>query len=306
MAKTHKAIVLLSGGLDSMLAAKLLVEAGIETIGLAFKSNFFGTKKAEAAAEQIGIPIKIVDFSEEHLETVKHPPRGYGRAANPCIDCHLLMLKMARQIMENEGFDFVATGEVLGERPFSQNKRALLDLTESSGLKDRLLRPLSAKLLPETLPQKMKWVNEKFLLDIQGRCRQKQFELAKKYKLSFPQPAGGCLLTEKEFGKKLFDLFKNKPAADAADIALLSVGRHSWFGQTKIVLGKNKEENEKLEKMAKDDDCLIIPQFPGPTALLRGKINPAAIAETKKIILSRSKKHTAGVEFRITKTYKLL
>jgi tRNA-specific 2-thiouridylase len=150
--KKIRALVLLSGGLDSILTAKLLKESGIETTGLSFKSAFFGTKKAEEAAIQLNIPIKIVDFSKEHLQMLKKPAHGYGSSANPCIDCHLLMLKMAREIMEKENYDFVATGEVLGERPFSQNRQALMEITELSGLKDRLLRPLSARLLPRTLP----------------------------------------------------------------------------------------------------------------------------------------------------------
>lgn len=305
-----KALVLLSGGLDSLLAAKILMDQRVKVSGLAFKSYFFSTKKGEAAAKQLGIPCRVIDFSQEHLEIVKNPPHGHGKAANPCVDCHLLMLKMARQIMKKKGYNFVATGEVLGERPFSQNKKALQLITKKSGLNDRLLRPLSAKLLSPTLPEKKGWVDREKVLAIQGRRRQPQMELAKKFGLTYPQPAGGCILTDKEFGKKLLDLFKKWPNCAGDDIKLLFLGRHFWHSEvtparcadallgggtkrrTKIVLGKNQEENEKLEKLTKKGDVLITPtNFPGPTALIRGEtVTTAAIKKSRSLILSYSKK----------------
>ncbi len=288
----RKALVLFSGGLDSLLAAKLLMDQKIEVTGLSFQSYFFNTQEAEKRAKHLGIPLRKFDFSEEHLKLVKKPPRGYGKAANPCLDCHLLMLKKAKEIMEKEGFDFVATGEVLGERPFSQNKKALIIIAQESSLDDQLLRPLSAKLLPQTRPEKEGWVDREKLLAIQGRSRKKQISLAKKYKLSYPQPAGGCLLCEPEFAKKLFDLFQKKPNCNGDDIVLLKLGRHFWEGKIKIVLGKNKEENKKLESLAKKEDLLIKPQnFPGPSALLRGeKIRSKEIEKAEEFILSHSKK----------------
>lgn len=297
----HKALVLLSGGLDSILAAKILLEQEIEVAGLSFKSYFFSTQGAQKAAKQLKIPLKTIDFSQEHLEIVKNPPHGHGKAANPCIDCHLLMLKKAKEIAGKEGFNFVATGEVLGERPFSQNKQALMLIAKKSGLKDRLLRPLSAKLLPETLPEKKKWIDRGKLLAIQGRGRRIQIALAKKHNLKYPQPAGGCILTEKEFAKKLFNLFKKWPKATGEDVKLLFLGRHFWSGKTKIVLGKNKEENEKLEKMAQKGDGLVIPKnFPGATALLRGKeINQADIKQSQQLIFAFTKKPAPTPEFQI-------
>lgn len=292
MKKTPKALVLLSGGLDSILAAKLLMEQKVEVTGLIFKSCFFDAEKGVEAAKQLGIPHRIVDFSEEHLEMVKNPPRGYGGGANPCVDCHLLMLKSAREIMEKEGYDFVATGEVLGERPFSQTKRALELLTRKSGLENRLLRPLSAKLLSPTLPEEKGWVDREKLLDIQGRQRQPQIELAKKYNLSYPAPSGGCILCEKEFAKRLFELFEKWPQCGSDDVALLRIGRQVWHSETKIVLGKNQEENRRLRDLAKEDDLLLKPaNFPGPTALIRGeKIDDEVIGEAKSLILKYSKK----------------
>lgn len=322
--KKIKALVLLSGGLDSLLAAKILIEQGIETTGLIFKSYFFNAKNAKKAVKQLGIPHQVVDFSKEHLKIVKKPPHGYGKASNPCLDCHLLMLKIANQIKKGKKvsrsayllppperrdscdpvkgsvkYDFVATGEVLGERPFSQNKKALEIIAKESGLEDWLLRPLSAQLLPITLPEKKGWVDRDKLLAIQGRRRQLQMELAHKYGFSYPSPSGGCILCEKEFAKKLFDLFEKWPNCNGDDTALLFLGRHFWHGKTKIVLGKNQEENEKLEKMAQKADSLVIPaDFPGPTALVRGKhLTSTASKKAKILILAHSPKAPENPKF---------
>jgi tRNA-specific 2-thiouridylase len=296
-----KALVLFSGGLDSMLAVKILREQKIKVAGLTFQSYFFGPDKAKEAAKQLGIPLRVIDFSKEHLQIVKKPHYGFGKAANPCIDCHLLMLKRACQLAKKEDFDFVATGEVLGERPFSQNKNAMALIAKESGLGDKLLRPLSARLLPTTLPEKNGWVKREELLAIQGRSRRTQISLAKKFGLEYPQPAGGCILTEKDFGQKLFELFEKLPTASGDDIALLFLGRHFWVGKTKIVLGKNQEENEKLEKMARKNDALTIPKnFPGPTALLRGsKIGQKAIKKAQKLIIRYSKRLPHKPEFQV-------
>lgn len=311
--KTVRALVLLSGGLDSILAAKILLEQKIKVTGLIFKSYFFDEQKGVQAAKQLNITYLVVDFSNEHLAMVKKPKYGYGKAINPCLDCHLLMLKTARLFLarskqshsrsnretirvdsrlRGNDYHFVATGEVLGERPFSQNKKALAILAEESGLKDRLLRPLSAKLLAETLPEKKGWANRENLFAIQDRGRHQQITLAKEWKLSFPQPAGGCLLCEKVFGEKLKMMFKNCPNCDGDDVQLLKFGRHFWQGKNLIVLGRNKEENERLEKLAQKSDAIITPKnFPGPTALIRGKtINKAAAQKTKKMILKFSPK----------------
>jgi len=292
MTKRPKALVLLSGGLDSILAAKLLMEQNIEVTGLIFKSCFFGDEKGIAAAKQLRIPYQVVDISEEFLEVVKNPAHGRGSGANPCIDCHLLMLTKAREMMEKEGWDFVATGEVLGERPFSQNKQALELLARKSGLEDRLLRPLSAKLLSPTLPEKKGWVDRDKLLGIRGRRRQLQIELAEKYKLSYPGPSGGCILCEKEFAKRLFDLFERWPQCGPDDIELLKQGRQFWHGNIKIVIGRNKDDNMRLRRLARNGDLLLKgANFPGPVALIRGeKIDSEAIEKAKSLILSYSKK----------------
>ena len=300
MNRQKKALVLFSGGLDSILAVKLLQGQKIKIKALIFKSYFWETDQAEKAAKRLKIPYQVIDFSVEHLALVKKPPHGYGKAANPCVDCHTLMLKQTKKIMAKKGFDFVATGEVLGERPFSQNKKALSLVAKESGLKDRLLRPLSAKVLPPTLPEKKGWVKREKLMAIQGRSRQQQIALAKKLKIKeYPQPAGGCLLCEKEFGKKLFKLLEKWPECNGNDIGLLRLGRHFWEGKTLIVLGKNHEENLKLAKLAQKKDILLKPQnFPGPTALIRNsKINQKKIKTAQKLILKLSSKASKQPQF---------
>ncbi|MBU0619160.1 tRNA 4-thiouridine(8) synthase ThiI [Patescibacteria group bacterium] len=273
MGSKISALVLVSGGLDSLLAAKLLKEEGIKVKGLVFTSAFFDGRAGQIGCKQLGIECRIVDFSSEHLEIVKRPCFGRGRAANPCIDCHLLMLKKAKEILNKEGYDFVVTGEVLGERPLSQNKRALELIAKESGLGGYLLRPLSAKLLPVTLAEKKGWVSQKALLSISGRRRQPQMDLAKKLGLTkYLQPSGGCILTEKNYGRKLLEIFVHWPDCQVIDVQLLRLGRLFWRKETLIVLGRNHEENQQLEQVKQTGDLLILPKnFPGPTALIRGR-----------------------------------
>jgi tRNA U34 2-thiouridine synthase MnmA/TrmU len=294
--KKPKALVLLSGGLDSILAAKILMEQKIKVVGLTFRSYFFGSEKAEKAAKKLGIKIKIIDFSKEHLKIVKSPKHGYGKAMNPCIDCHALMLKFAKKIMKKEKFDFVATGEVLGERPMSQNKAALDLVEKESSLSGYLLRPLSAKLLKPTIPETKGLINRGKLLGIQGRSRKKQIELAKKWGIDwYPTPAGGCLLTEIEFGKRLRELFEKYPKAKGNDIELLKIGRHFWINGAKIVVGRNHQENLKIKELKKRKDILVeIENYPGPIALIRNygkeKIPSAALEEAKRLVQHYSTK----------------
>ena len=269
--KKTKALVLLSGGLDSILAVKILEAQGVKIKGLGFKSYFFNEKLAKKAAKELNIPIKIIDLSKEHLNLVKKPKYGYGKGMNPCIDCHILMLKKAKNIMLKEKFDLVATGEVLGERPMSQNLKSLKLIEKKSGLKGYLLRPLSAKLLEPTIPEKKGLIERKKLLDISGRSRKRQLKLAKKFKIkSYPSPAGGCLLTDLEFSKKLKDLFEKYPRCQGNDIELLKLGRHFWQDKVKIIVGRNEEENKKIRKLAKRADVLIeMENYPGPLTLVR-------------------------------------
>ena len=261
-----------------MLAARVLMEQGIEAVGLSFKSNFFGTVKAKKVAEQLGIKLIEVDFSDEHLTMVKNPAHGYGKNMNPCIDCHSLMLKRAKEIMEKEKFDFVATGEVLGQRPMSQHRDALKIVEKISGLEGKLVRPMSAKLLDESEPEKQKKIIRGKLLDISGRSRKRQLELVKKYSIKeYASPGGGCLLTDPEFSEKLLKLLEYWPDCDGNDIELLKWGRINWLKGKKdknvlLIVGRDEKDNESLEKLARAGDVIIQPaEENGPTSVARIK-----------------------------------
>lgn len=284
--KKARGLVLFSGGLDSMLAAAMLRDQGIEVTLLVFESYFFSAAAARKAAQILGMPLRTADISKEQLEVVRNPSHGRGSAINPCIDCHLLMIKTAKTIMENEGFDFVATGEVLGERPMSQNSQALKLIEEKSGLKGKLLRPLSAKLLCKTEAEAQGLVDRNLLGEISGRGRAGQMELAKKFNLNYiPQPGGGCILTEKDYGQKLSKLFEAKPDADGHDVQLLRFGRVFYDHKTLIVVARNESECQAIKELAKKRDLLFIPEnFKGATVLIR---NFGDIANTELEALGR-------------------
>lgn len=270
-----KALVLLSGGLDSMLAAKILINQGIEVTGLTFISYFFGARKARIAAEQIGIELKEVNFSDEHLKMVKNPKYGYGKNINPCIDCHSLMLRHAKKIMNDEGYDFIATGEVLGQRPMSQNKEALRLVAEYSGVGEKLVRPLSARRLNITKPEKAGTIIRGKLLNISGRTRDKQLELVKKYKIKeYSSAAGGCLLTDPIFSDRLIKIFDYWPDCKGNDVELLKYGRVFWINakdnKALVIVGRNKEECEKLKGLAIKGDMVIeLKEIAGPLTVVR-------------------------------------
>ncbi|MBN2439560.1 MAG: tRNA 4-thiouridine(8) synthase ThiI [Deltaproteobacteria bacterium] len=268
-----KAIALFSGGLDSILAFKVVAEQGIEVLGVTFETPFFDAAKARTNAERIGLPLVVLDITAEHLQMLRAPRYGFGRNMNPCIDCHTLMLRIAGRLMEEEGFDFVFTGEVLGERPMSQGKQSLYVVAKNAGYPDRILRPLSAQLLPETEPERSGKVDRNRLCDIQGRGRKRQMEMAVHYGItSYPPPAGGCVLTDPIFARRLRDLFSRHPDHRLRDIELLKVGRHFRLTDTtKVVVGRNAGDNGTIERLAEACDALIrVVQFPGPTVLVPG------------------------------------
>lgn len=268
-----KGIALFSGGLDSSLAFKVIEEQGIEVSGITFETPFFGAAKARAAAMEIGLSLTVLDITEGHLQMLHAPRYGYGRNMNPCIDCHTLMLKIAGRRMEEEGADFVITGEVLGQRPMSQGRQSLAVVAKNAGYPDRIIRPLSARLLPETAPEREGKIDRARLLDIQGRGRKRQMELAAHYGITtYPAPAGGCLLTDPVFAKRLRDLFDRHPGHSVRDIELLKVGRHFRINETtKAVVGRNAMDNDTIERLAAPGDTLIrIAEVPGPTVLIPG------------------------------------
>lgn len=251
-----KALALMSGGLDSILAAKLIVDQGIEVTGLCFKSAFFGSRNAEIMAEQIGVPLVVVDFTEEHLNMTKNPKHGYGKNMNPCIDCHAMMLNYAGKYMEDHGYDFLITGEVLNQRPMSQNMKSLDIVKKESGYEDKILRPLSAlKLLPTEM-ELSGMVDRTKLKGISGRSRKPQMELAKKMGIvEYPSPAGGCSLTEPNFANRLKDLYKyDKEKTKPHDIKLLSLGRHFRLtNKSKAISTRTEEEYNALKELITDD-----------------------------------------------------
>ena len=266
-----KAIALLSGGLDSILAARLILEQGIEVEGVTFETPFFGAQKARTVAQKVGLPLVIIDITEEHLEMLKAPRYGYGKNMNPCIDCHILMLKIAGKRMEETGADFVFTGEVLGQRPMSQGRQSLDVVAKNSGYQGSILRPLSARLLAETKPEMEGKVDRQKLLDIQGRGRKRQIEMARRYGITdYSTPAGGCLLTDPMFSKRLRDLFEHHRDFRVRDIELLKFGRHFRSSKTtKIIVGRDSIDNQAIQRLYEEGDILIhMTHFPGPTVLV--------------------------------------
>ena len=271
----HKAVGLLSGGLDSALASALLKPLGIE-VQAVFIQMPWGCGNHHRVAkitESLGIPLKVILLGDDYLGVLKDPKHGFGSAFNPCIDCHVYMVKKAAEYMKEIGAAFVFTGEVLGQRPMSQ-RRAGLDLVEKgAGIPGRLLRPLSAQFLEPTIPENEGIVDRTKLLGISGRSRKSQYELAAKFGLEhFAQPAGGCLLTEKVFGKRIKDVL-TRGCDTIAATAVVGLGRYFRMSDDVfVILGRDSAENEKLVSLAMPEDLLLRPVlFPGPAALVRGK-----------------------------------
>jgi len=278
MSDSIRAIAAYSGGLDSILAALVVQRAGIDVTLLhvhhLFSGSEQGRKRLADSADRMGLPLIVIDASDEHLDTVRHPKHGYGQGMNPCIDCRIFMLKVAKRVMEEREAQFVVTGEVLGQRPKSQHRRALLQAAEESGLGDRLLRPLCANLLPETLPVKEGWIRKADLFSIHGRSRQQQMELAKEFGVDdYPQPAGGCILIEKAYAARVRDAFDHvgRDTVDLDGFRLLMLGRHFRLSEdTKLIVGRNQEENERLAAYAHGRLRIDPADAMGPTALIEG------------------------------------
>ncbi|WP_033423250.1 thiamine biosynthesis protein [Geopsychrobacter electrodiphilus] len=287
-----KALGLMSGGLDSSLAAMTLMRQGIEVTGISFVTPFFGASKAKFAAEKIGFPLIVKEISDIHLQMVKNPKYGYGRNMNPCIDCHSMMFRLAGEIMQEQGFDFLFSGEVLGQRPMSQNANALSTVSIYSGHADKVLRPLSAKLLAITPMEESGLVDRERLLDIQGRSRKRQQELAVEWGFpEYPSSGGGCLLTESGFADRLRDLLEHDEQASVNDVQLLKVGRQFRLSdKCKMVLGRNQADNDAIHLLATGDRLrLRNADFNGPSGLLCGESNEAIIQTAAAIVASYGK-----------------
>lgn len=266
-----RALGLASGGLDSMLAALVLREQGIEVHWICFETPFFSADRARQAAAQLAIPLAVRDITPVYLDMLRNPHCGYGRHMNPCMDCHALMFRLAGENMAAEGYDFVFSGEVLGQRPMSQTRNALRYVEKNSGLRGHILRPLSALGLPETVVEQQGLVDRSRLLDIRGRGRKTQIALARRYGITdYPAPAGGCRLTDKGYAERLGDLLAHDAAPRRRDLDRLKTGRHLRLDAgTKIVVGRTRLENEALEATvdpARDLKIRVL-GVPGPLTL---------------------------------------
>ncbi len=287
-----KALGLISGGLDSSLATMALMRQGIEVTGIAFVTPFFNAEKAKKAAALIGHRLIVADISDIHLQMVKTPKYGYGRNMNPCIDCHALMFQLAGERMVKEGIDFLFSGEVLGQRPMSQNANALKSVAKLSGFGDKILRPLSAKLLEETAMEASGLVDRERLLDLQGRSRKPQQALAKEWELNdYPASGGGCLLTEEGFSNQLRDLFEHAPAASVSEVRLLKAGRIFRLSATsKLILGRHRNDNETLQQLAPPEQLQIrAKDFSGSLGLFCGDHDSPDLDTAAAIVASYGK-----------------
>lgn len=280
-----KAIGLLSGGLDSTLAVRMMMEQGIDVVAVNFTSPFCtctsrGCRhEASRIAEELDIDIKVIPVGAEYLRIVRKPKHGYGRNMNPCIDCRIFIFQKAGKIMRELGADFVFTGEVLGQRPMSQRMAAMKIIEKESGLEGLILRPLSAKHFRPTIPERKGVVDREKLLAIQGRGRKPQMAMAASRGMEdYHCPAGGCILTNREFADKLGDLLAHKKRVTKRDLGLLRIGRHFRSGRNKIIVGRDEKDNRMLMALKqKTDYVLEVPGCGSPVTLLQGDKNPKII-----------------------------
>ncbi len=281
----NKALVLLSGGLDSTLALRVMLELGFEVLALNFNSPFCRCNsrngcghEASRVAGEWGIRCRVIAMGQEYLDMVRNPAHGYGKNLNPCIDCRIMMLRKAKEIMEEEGASFLVTGEVLGQRPMSQRRDSMHLIERESGLKGLILRPLSAKLLRPTVPEREGLVDRERLLDLSGRSRKPQIELAENLGVKdYPCPAGGCQLTNPQFARRLKDHFEHSPETTVRDVKLLGLGRHLRLTPgAKAIVGRNEEENRRLLALAGPEEYLLqVRSGKGPLTILQGEAEEA-------------------------------
>ncbi|MGH4117980.1 tRNA 4-thiouridine(8) synthase ThiI [Clostridium sp.] len=280
------ALAMISGGLDSILAAKLVKDQGIEVIGICFKSNFFNEEHALKMVKQIDIPLEVIDFSDEHFEMVKKPKHGHGKNMNPCIDCHAMMMRHCGVLLEKYHADFIITGEVLNQRPMSQNRSALDIVKNESGIGSKILRPLSAKNLNPTEMEINGLINREGLMDIKGRTRGVQMGLAQKWGIvDYPSPAGGCKLTDPNYALRLRDLVEHKQDISVMDLELLKIGRHFRLSKdAKIISTRTQEEGEILNQLITQEDLkFLAADYIGSTIVIIGKETKADIEFAAKV-----------------------
>ena len=286
-----RGLSLLSGGLDSQLAVRILERAGAEVEGVTFATPFFSPEAARKAAAALGVKLHIVDFTDDEIALIESPPHGFGGAMNPCIDCHATMIRRAGELMERLGYDFVATGEVMGQRPMSQNKQSLGIVEKYSGLKGRLVRPLSAKLLEPTVPELDGKLDREALLDISGRSRERQIALASELGITdYPSPAGGCKLTEDGFGRKLKDLLDHEGLRNRRLVELLLISRRFRLADgSGVILGRDRNDNAVLKEEGANGVVVAPVNCPGPTALVTSAKDDAGLMLVAELVCAYSK-----------------
>ncbi len=279
-----RCVAVLSGGLDSQLAVRIMQDQGIEVEALNFKTVFTCCQnQSAAAASELGVRLTVLGQEDEFLDVIRYPRFGYGRGANPCVDCRIYMFQRAREFMQQVDAQFIVSGEVVGQRPMSQKRRDLEVISFHSDLEDLLLRPLSAKLLPPTRPEREGWVDREKLYAFNGRGRRPLITLAKSLGIErIPSPSTGCALTEKHFSEKVFDLIRCNPTAGSWEFELLTRGRHFRYDEhCKIVVGRRESENAVLEELHEmpeaTSSALLMPDgFRGPAALVVGPLTDGA------------------------------
>lgn len=287
-----RALAMVSGGLDSILAAKLIKDQGIDVIGICFRSHFFNEENAKKMVKQIDIPLKVVDFSPAHFEMVKNPKNGYGKNMNPCIDCHAMMMRYCGQLLKELEADFIITGEVLNQRPMSQNRMALDRVKKESGIESKILRPLCAKMLVPTEMEENGLVDREKLMDIQGRSRKVQMELAEQWGIKeYPSPAGGCKLTEPNYSVRLKELLTFNKDPEERELGLLRVGRHFRVTpNAKVISTRTQDEVALLKKyLGKDDTILLVKDFNGSMVVIIGEATEEVIRFAAKVAIRYSK-----------------
>lgn len=308
-----KAVALLSGGLDSSLSVILMRKQGIEVTAVTFLT-YFGCETIDTSsclsdsthnAKRFGFEIKLSHLTDKFIDIVRNPAYGHGRNMNPCIDCRILMLKEAKELMQAIGADFIVTGEVLGQRPMSQRRETFPLIDKEAGLIGYVLRPLSAKLLKPTIPELKGIVRRNELYAISGRSRRPQIALAKELGLdNYPLPASGCLLTEPNYSHRLKELLKRNPSPSINDLHLLRVGRHFRLKSgLKVIVGRNQHENAKIEKLCQKGNYLMkVEDFGSPLTILQGEAGEDDILMSASITSRYSDaKNLKEVRVRVTK-----
>lgn len=301
----YNCLALFSGGLDSILAIKLIQQQNLRVLALHFYSPFFGKPhEVEKWEKEYGFEILPIDVGEEFIEIVKNPKHGYGSHLNPCIDCKIFMIKKAKKLLPLFKAKFIVTGEVIGQRPMSQRKDSMNLIKKEAEVEDVLLRPLCAKNLPQTKAEEENIVDRSKLLDIRGRSRKRQLELAQKFNIKkIPTPAGGCLLTDPEMAHRFKKVLDNRKDPKVNDFELCKLGRHFWANGNWLIIGRNHKENMLLTKLVRQGDLVLkLAEIPGPLGLIRlnkTEIPPEIVYYASQLIIKYSKAKSMNTAVKI-------